>query len=214
MIISKPKTSWFLKIWYGLAAVTLLFCLWSFFFALGANSPVTAKKAACISNLKQISTATLIYASDNSDTLPLFYTFDGADQGSKFKSLIISYVNHSDSQYDLFKCPSFEHPNDKSIRVPGPEGILGRMSYVHCLSLRGIIPKFSTGSRTLTLYGLDYPANIHYMRDPICGFGPTKDKDGNSYPGVLNSPHGGGFNIANLDGHVKCKTPVDINTDL
>ena len=215
MNTSKPKKSWVARLAIGATVVFIVCCLGLIIFPFNVTSKAIAKNTACISNLKQIDTAILIYASDHNDALPPFYTFEGADQGNRFKAVVSSYRKSSSLKHDYqFQCPSFEHPNDDSVRMPGPEGVLGSLSYVHCLSLRGIIPGFSTGSRILTLYGLSDPENIHYLRDPICGFGSAKDKDGTAYPGVLYSPHGEGFNMANLDGHAKYKILTELNTDL
>ena len=210
MIVSKPNRPRYVTLSYGLGIVLVVCGLGTFLFPFSVNDKASAKKTACLSNLKQIDTAVLIYASDHNDALPPFYTFDGADTGSQFQKLIKPY---SKSEY-LLICPAFDHPNDNSMRTPGSEGILGTMSYVHSLSLRGIIPGFADGTRGLTLYGLNDPEHTAYMRDPVCGFGQAKDKDGNSFSGVLNSAHGGGFNIAFLDGHVRNKTPIDIHSEL
>ena len=202
----RPPINGFRLIWQILGTLVILGFLVAVFFPVYTDGRPMSPKTGCLSNLKQISTAVAIYESDNDDLLPSDFTFDGAASQTKFMDAVYPYMKNK----GLFLCPQQQKDIKEKSATPSGEGIAGKMDYVHCLSLRGVIPEFSTGKRDLNMNKIPNPALVPYLRDCIRGYG----KDKNTKVVGFLSPHGAGFVTAYLDTHVKYKTPVDINTDL
>ncbi|MEI7987199.1 MAG: hypothetical protein WCI55_16370 [Armatimonadota bacterium] len=189
----KPKNGCFIQIVYGVVVVQILVCALYFAFPFGGHSKVDSKRAACISNLKQITLAAILYAEDNNETFPGNFTFDGQTNERKFMTDLMPY-SKSDT---IFRCLF-----DTAIYEPGdqledrPTKVLD-MTYVHTNALKRAIPNFDSGSRILKPSSIPDPASVSYLRDPIRG----------TEAGVPRSLHGveQGFNISFLDGHVKRK---------
>ncbi|MEI7987197.1 MAG: DUF1559 domain-containing protein [Armatimonadota bacterium] len=158
---------------------------------------------SCISNLKQITLANIMYSSDYDDCLPQNFSFDGPESASKFVTTIFPYLKNK---------PTYICPEDKDFSQTSQEGIPGLMSYVHCLTLRGVIPEYSTGKRRLNLSDIENPSQTPLMRDRIVGFGQYKStkhesqSDGKSH---FLSVHGGRFSLSFADGHTKSPEPID-----
>jgi prepilin-type processing-associated H-X9-DG protein len=159
-----------------------------------ANARGGSKKS-CISNLKQIDLGNIMYGSDNNDNLPPYFTFEGNENANKLTTVLKPYLKNE----MVYLCPQ-----DAVTHSEYQEGILGKMSYVHCLSLKGAIPEFSNGKRQLSLK-IPNVAEIPLFRDPIRGFG-IENKSG---PSGFLSPHGSAFIVAYLDGHVKARKQID-----
>ena len=163
--------------------------------------------SSCLTNIKYVETCVFIYGRDNNDVFPPYYTFDGPRETQLFIDVTKPYVKDAKA----FLCHSDNDP-----KKVGPEGLPGKMSYVHCLVLKGVIPEFSKGNRSLSesdFSELD-ASKIPYLRDPIRGFGKSENSNavlGN--PGFL-SPHGGSFAIGFLDGHAKFKGSINEFTEL
>ncbi len=168
----------------------------------GGGSP----KSSCISNLKQLGTATAIYASDNDDAIPANYSFDGVESQTKYMDAIFPYTKNK----QILLCPQEQRNILEKGTTPTEEGIPGKMDFVHCLTLRGVIPNFSENKRFLNLSKLMDQSKVPYLRDPIRGYGTAKD---NKDIGFL-SPHGGGFVTVYLDTHAKYVKNPNINSDL
>ena len=189
----KPKNGCGIQLVYGVVVLQILVCALYFAFPFGGHSKIDSKRAVCISNLKQITLAGILYAEDNNETFPGNFTFDGQTNERKFMSDLMQYTK---SEY-VFRCPF-----DTAIYEPGdhledwPTKVLD-MTYVHTNALKKSIPNFDRGSRILKPSTDPDPASVSYLRDPIRG---TK-------VGIPQSLHGDdqGFNISFLDGHVKRK---------
>ncbi len=167
-------------------------------------------RSACLSNVKQLSTATAIYESDNNGALPHYYSFDGAESQGKFIEVMSNYIMNKQE----LLCHQEQSNVKKDGSTPGQEGLPGVMDYVHCLSLRGVIPDFANGSRLLETKGVEDPAKVTYLRDPIRGYGTiTVGTQKMKQQGFL-SPHPNGFNVGYLDGHAKFSAPINEFSEL
>jgi prepilin-type processing-associated H-X9-DG protein len=153
----------------------------------------------CGTHLKSVVLANIMYTGDNNDSLSPFYTFDGPESAQMYVTSLHSYLKND----DFYRCP-----DDKSSPQLNQEGIPGKISYVHCLSIRGVIPEFSTGKRILNLNLVDKPSEIPFMRDPIRGYGKDDSDAKTSAPNFL-SPHGTRFIIGYLDGHTRSRAPIN-----
>jgi len=189
----KPKNGCGIQMVYGVVVLQILLCALYFAFPFGGHSKVDSKRVACISNLKQITLAAILYAEDNNETFPGNFTFDGQTKERKFMSDLKQYTK---SDF-VFRCPF-----DTARYEPGdqledwPTKVLD-MTYVHTNALKRAIPNFDSGSRILKPSSIPEPEKVSYLRDPIRG----------TEAGVPRSLHGveQGFNIGYLDGHVKRK---------
>ena len=160
-------------------------------------------KSRCISNSKQVILSMIMYASDCDDLAPPDFTFDSAKNGERLMADLMPYCK----QPEIFLCPQEIKKKGGTINQ---EGIAGKIDYVHCLSLRGVIPDFSTGKRLLKLTSVKNPEVVPYMRDPIRGYGTSKGVSGKA----ILSPHGSGFVVSFIDGHVKFRDPIALNLEL
>ena len=192
--VEKKKLGWLAKSFLGIAVLFPLCCLSTFFWPFGYSGKDDAKRSYCQSNLHQILIGCQIYASDNNDAFPPFYTFEGTPSAAKFRDSIRNYLKND----EVYLCPS-DHsvwaPPDSvsTFRKPLP----GAMSHVHSYSLQGVIPEYSAGKRMIKVSQIGSPETTVYMRDPIF-----------SGPDGPYSFHGKGIMIGYLDGHVKYRTPV------
>jgi hypothetical protein len=152
-------------------------------------------------------TGTLMYTSDNDDNLPIQYTFDGPEKANEFIDATFPYLKN----YQILVCSMNAEALKAAMepaRLPGQKHF---MSYVHCLSLKGFIPEFSTGKRVLTMPSAEDAAKVAYLREPIASYGnPAGDQPG---PAFL-SAHQQFPIVSFLDGHVKSKDPLDLNKTL
>ncbi len=170
-----------------------------------SRSGYRPNRSICINRLKNLSLATLMYADDNNESLPPYYTFDGPGATQKLIDVTLVYSKNKDK--DIYLCPL----DDKTIQ-PNQEGLADKMSYVNSLALRGIIPKFSTGNRVLRQSDVENVATTPLLRDPIRGYGLPESinsqppQDGKSH---FKSPHNFLFNLSFLDGHAKSKSTID-----
>ncbi|MBI1333092.1 MAG: hypothetical protein GC165_09455 [Armatimonadetes bacterium] len=169
---------------------------------------------SCISQVKQLSLAMLMYADDNNHCAPDAYTFDlpanwdtlsDADKdrlhpSRRLKSQLLVYAKNENT----FLCPADKNPPTGNV-----EGLAGVMSYVNPLNLRGYVTDFSNGGRVLYTNGIENPASVAYVRDPVRGSGKTKDEKP-----ALFSPHAEIFVIGYLDGHVKADKVLDVSHHL
>lgn len=166
--------------------------------------PTGHRRPSCLSHLKQVAISNILYAGDFDDNLPPYYTFDlpknwdslspSQRQSAHPGHLLIEALYPYSKNRDIFLCPQDMNPP----QLPGAEGIPGELSYVHSLSLRGLIPGYDKGRRVLDMAKVAKPDSQVLMRDPIRG---TNDKG-------LVSPHEGGFTCSYLDGHTKFQTEL------
>jgi prepilin-type processing-associated H-X9-DG protein len=160
--------------------------------------------------MKQTLMSALIYSSDNDDGFPPFFTFESEKSRDSYLTVTFPYSKNK----DIAVCPTDRYPDRELEFKPGMEGDPKIMSYVHSQSLKGLIPNYSSGNRLLAEKNIEHPADSPYLRDPIRGFGTfSPDSTGREVSGFL-SPHRGVFTIGFLDGHVKGKSPLSVNSYL
>lgn len=194
-----PKLGWFAKSLLGLAVLFPL-CICGLFFGWPTGGGKEAsKKSSCQSNLKQIISGAQIYASDNNDAMPPFYSFEGTEPATRFRGALNPYLK-SDEVYLCLLDDTVWGPGDE--RGQMRKAMPGAMSHVHPYSLKWVVPDFLAGNRILKESDIKAPEKTPYMRDPL-RFGP----DG------AYSYHGKGIMTGYLDGHVRYKIPVDDKAD-
>jgi len=179
--------------------VGIIGCFFLIFFAPGTGEKGAARRAACLSNVKQITSAAALYADDNNDCLPPHFTFDGPAEAGLFVASLGPnlYKDRLRGWEGVFVCP-YDFPSFRNgTSVTGEQTIPGKMSYVHCNSLKKIIPDFGGGKRILNVTAVANPETTAFIRDPI----RLTDN------GVPHSAHDTStdFTFGFLDGHAKRK---------
>jgi prepilin-type processing-associated H-X9-DG protein len=192
--VEKQKFGCLAKSLLGIGVLFVLFCFGIFGWPFGPSQKDMAKQYSCLSGVRQIIGGCEIYASDNDDAFPPYYTFEGTQPATNFRDSVRNYLKN-DEVYVCPSDPSVWAPPDSvgTFRKPLP----GAMSHVHSNSLQGVIPEYSAGKRVIKVSQIGSPETTVYMRDPIF-----------SGPDGAYSFHGKGIMIGYLDGHVKYRTPV------
>lgn len=200
--------TWKKWIWWIAFAFVLLVCGLCLFPINDQRSP--AILATCLSNIRQQVFALQIYAADSNDYLPPYYSFDGTTASESYMHTLEPYTKvRPGDQYSIYACPAIHFNLNQNPKIKPIETVSERFGYAHCESLKGIIPDFAKGKRSIDLgVTLDDPANIPYLRDVLAA-----DTSKGTHQGIL-SPHIMSFNIGYLDGHAHRKKPIEINTDL
>lgn len=134
-----------------------------------------------------------MYASDENDACPPYFTFDRTDNTRKFYGALQPYVKNKSLQL----CPFDTKTTEEDFEKFGFEGIRGFSSYVHCLELRLHIPGFGYGMRNLRFGQLSSPATVGFLRDPIRS--TVKERS----QAIYRSPQESGFSVGFADGHAK-----------
>ena len=138
-----------------LVVIAIIAILAAILFPVFAQAKVAANKAVCLSNLKQIGTATLLYSNDADDMYPLGYGFD-TPSGKWLWSLpvalegvtqpdLLCHFGHSLRPYGL---------NAKLVETPGAP---------LTTSLRSVTSKIGSG---ITYNGLLHSISQTYVASP------------------------------------------------
>jgi hypothetical protein len=160
----------------------------------------------CLSQLKQLGTAIQMYEADHDGGLPIRFTFNGPKETDEFIDATQPYLRN----YQTIICPAdFDAWNAASSPQSHSEE-KHLMSYVHCTSLKGLIPEYDQGNRFFCPSNSDIDlAKSAYMREPIVSFGnPEGDQPGPAYLSL----HRKYPIVSFLDGHVSGKTPLGLGT--
>lgn len=201
----RQEINWFRATWQVIGVLFLVAVFVAIFFPFYSGGH-SGPRTACLSNLKQVSLATLIYEADYDDYLPPYYTFDGKDSEKKFTESIFPYCKNR----DIFFCVELKGKWPNSRKVKALEGDNETFGYVHFSSLQGIIPDYATGKRMLlTSSKVIDPATTRYLRDPLA----TKSKK-EKEAALYYSPHGPRFNTTFFDGHAKALPVTNTERDL
>jgi prepilin-type N-terminal cleavage/methylation domain-containing protein/prepilin-type processing-associated H-X9-DG protein len=187
-----------------LVVIAIISILAAILFPVFAQAREKARQTSCSSNLKQIALATLMYAQDYDDTLPLYsyntltYWVGGRDAVGqpldKTRGLIYPYIKNGDVQ----KCPSY---------VGGSH--LGGLGY----GINRLIVLTGLMNDPAPLAALSHPTDTLLLGDAGIKDFPTVGEVGETilldppsawagYPSV-DFRHTGFVNLAYVDGHAK-----------
>jgi prepilin-type processing-associated H-X9-DG protein len=162
-------------------------------------TPTHGYRPSCLTHMKQTLLGAIMYQSDADDKLPPYFTFDGSEATKKYMTATMPYLKNE----QIFLCPQ-----DKGYPTKSEASPYEKMSYVHPLALKGNIPNFGKGNRTVIATEIIQSLETTtYLRDPV-RFDPKEDNK------QLRSPHGEKFNVGYLDGHAKAREHLSVNTDL
>lgn len=163
----------------GLVALALLFPVF-------ASSGPHNHRPVCISNLKQLATVQLIYAADESDTLPPYYSFDGPGARRAFVEATYPYAKNS----TIYACPM--SPEGKS-NLEASKPALGYEHFVLILRERG-------RNGLLELVEVEEPSQTAWMHDPIV---KLEVKGDGEHVETHHSTGKSGFFVSFFDGHAR-----------
>jgi len=140
----------------------------------------------CISKIKQLSVAQLIYAADESDTLPPYYSFDGPDSKRAFVEAIDPYAKNA----MIYACP--KSPAGKSA-IGESNPVLGYEHFVLILRERG-------RNGLIELVEVAEPTRTAWMHDPIV---KLEFKSDGEHIETYHGPGKSGFFVSFFDGHAR-----------
>ena len=196
-----------------LVVIAIISILAATLFPVFARARENARRASCLSNLKQIGLGVMMYVQDYDETYPLSYNFT---TGIYWHAAVQPYVKSQ----QVFNCPS-----SGSTVLSGTNGFYGANEYVITIpASASAIPAPRTLSRiqsVSTIYMImDFGSYHAQHSDAITGSGwqylPGMGDAGESCAGVTTTTtftgrhddcqsgrHFGGVNMAFADGHSK-----------
>jgi len=190
-----------------LVVIAIIAILAAILFPVFARAREAAKRSACLSNLKQLAMATMCYAQDYDEILPV-----GATQGNSLLNVVQAvqpYIKNSQIMY----CPSISGlvPYDATLGPSAANWSQGNIGYYYW-SMYGI---HSNTGPFLTRHP---PRQLTLSSDP--GLWMWSDVFGAFFwnqgaPFLHGMPKWSFTNVAFMDGHVKAMSgrPVDIFVD-
>jgi prepilin-type N-terminal cleavage/methylation domain-containing protein len=150
-----------------LVVIAIIAILAAILFPVFAQAKNAAKKTASLSNMRQVSTATMLYMGDYDDITPPIFWFNPADvsiptsQGFFYYPLLILPYTKNE---EIFLCPN-DRADDPSVADPAGRGRFNRQSeYRYYLMganpsygynfryLNTLTPGPTLGGRTLSIY--------------------------------------------------------------
>ena len=150
------------------------------------SSRPVAGKVRCLSNLKQVTTAQMIYAADWDDAIGAYYTFDGAMGQLRFYEANLPYLKHP----EVFLCPesavsrSDQSNSGKHVEFEHFPLILRQVGKDGIIHLDKIVS----------------PEKVAWMHDPILIFSKVSNGEEveTNHKKAINS-----MNASFFDGHAK-----------
>jgi prepilin-type N-terminal cleavage/methylation domain-containing protein/prepilin-type processing-associated H-X9-DG protein len=213
-----------------LVVIAIIAILAAILFPVFARARENARRASCMSNLKQIGLATMMYVQDYDERYPLgivgdnpissptflsgsayctgmpcnlFTVSDGHNSGGKYVSWMDLLQPYTKST-QVFVCPSQPNPTyggyGYSLYINNLKGAYNGTAYVPVNQ-----SQLNNVSQTVMMMDCNYPYCVY--ADPVqTSFVPLTN--------AADSPHLDGYNMAFADGHVKWlnkNNPIGLN---
>lgn len=222
-----------------LVVIAIIAILAAILFPVFAQAKEAAKKAACLSNVRQIGLASMMYIMDYDDVYPQVKATttsqpqiddaDGSieepDLGSVF-TWLIPYIQRSDATDEamirqrLYVCPSDPNPNDPScpttVNPGGPQvnSYLINGFFVWGLSESQVQHVSNTlyfaERRSVPVNGVPQYCDDIYHSWWNTSNPVAPENDMDPHAGAISDRHSGGCNYAFSDGHAGYKKPSQI----
>ena len=203
-----------------LVVIAIIAILAAILFPVFARARENARRASCMSNLKQIALGFAQYTQDYDEKLPLWFAnLDGSattdftatttnagqpgyDQG--WAELIQPYLKST----QIFQCPS-----ESGGPAPAGSNSTGYSDYMY----NGDISSYNSGTTSgLSLAAMNYPSNTVLNTDSMSNY--SAQISGNDYAWAAPyamayyTRHLDGANISFVDGHVKWLKPQNVSS--
>lgn len=186
-----------------LVVIAIIAILAAILFPVFAQAREKARGAACLSNVRQLGTATMMYAQDYDEVLPLIR------RERSWTYTMQPYIK----SFALLRCASdistnwSKNPADSNIQYPAAQRVT---SY----AVNGLLSPEVTTNDTTTLAGISKPSSVIYIAESAKNFTenyyhahvwPTRHwLAASNLPDDINSvAHNNGFTAGYLDGHAK-----------
>ena len=195
-----------------LVVIAIIAILAAILFPVFARARESARKASCMSNLKQIGLAALQYSQDYDErVMPLGYIYGGktyywwgsvkAGVLNESESMLQPYMKNTQIQ----ACPSFDNT---SRTVIGLTGYAYNDTYLH--------PSWFAGSPSASLAEIQEPARTVMLADSArISFMDGKTLEANTFLtppsqdyAAFHARHNETGNVLWCDGHVKARKPL------
>ncbi len=203
-----------------LVVIAIIAILAAILFPVFAQARAAARRASCLSNLKQLGTATMMYVQDYDETYPIVYNGGGSCSHAEWP-LLFPYIKNM----NVFSCPDGGQTGGNS------PGCLSTISGIPVMpanfrthygynwgpliyaggGLHGPVQTASNGvsfQSGVSAAAISAPADTFVYADSYDTYRPTMGLDWllDSYNGGQSQSgmrHGGKFNVAFADGHAK-----------
>ncbi len=206
-----------------LVVIAIIAILAAILFPVFARAREKARQTSCLSNMKQIGTAVMMYAQDYDEMMPSFHITPWGSNARLFGhyDLIGPYTMNE----QVFVCPSFHYrTNGHRTDLPSGEGFYRqyiKSSYAtqrassvgHVNTPMGLPPtslaEIQRPAETIVLFESTYrqphwPFDLGFDNDT---FEPLEMQD-DGRVGYMRYPHNRQMNIAYADGHAKSSPQI------
>jgi prepilin-type N-terminal cleavage/methylation domain-containing protein/prepilin-type processing-associated H-X9-DG protein len=204
-----------------LVVIAIIAILAAILFPVFAQAREKARQTSCLSNCKQVATATLMYVQDYDETFPISF-YPGNNGGAVCSATFYHGVAPYQKNSQIMRCPS----NPQALDLLQARAMLGLpeicpapgniqfLSYVFNFSLieegQNNAFFFGGGDAPTTLAEVEFPVETSIVYDGALLF------LGNGGCGLLDSPidarHSGMVNANFVDGHAKVVKARPVNT--
>lgn len=200
-----------------LVVIAIIAILAAILFPVFAKAREKARQSSCLSNVKQIMIATMSYAQDYDETLPIVYTDPANDSFGvgdySWRCAILPYAKNG----QIFQCPSKKNSTNAFSSYPdgtpigtatGPQLAGYAMTTVHWAVANADPSGMSLGS-------IEYPASMVFLAEIDGGGVNFSNTDGLAAHGFIYGDAGGkrhndGCNWGFIDGHAKWYKPAGV----
>lgn len=206
-----------------LVVIAIIIILSAILFPVFARARENARRASCMSNLKQLGLGVMMYSQDYDDHVPSAYQYEvpgNTNYLNSWMQLIMPYTKSA----QLCVCPSWQQASKYSDNGPNKEIPIPFESYTAVANVTGFVGTYSRilsqyTQPSWTIYALDagfcnasgayFPCAGFYWGGDYYDVG-TESANASSYATSFNrssanntSIHFDGNNVLFLDGHVK-----------
>lgn len=181
-----------------LVVIAIIAILAAILFPVFSRAREKARQVSCLSNIRQIMTAELMYVGDYDETLPFAASFSPTWQCWTYFELLEPYTKNT----QIYMCPS-DSVGAVDLRMigagrysygPNTKWVANNTRYVHGVPAMGYL--------SATLADIEYPAEMPLLAD--AGGVAYSDLTSTVEPA---GRHNGGANVGYADGHAKWLPP-------
>lgn len=201
-----------------LVVIAIIAILAAILFPVFAQARDKARQASCLSNLKQIGTAMMMYVQDYEETYPLVY-FPGTNPFQRWQEVIDPYIkggigtNLSTPQAlaqrkGVYLCPNYDTSYPKAECRHGQANQIGTQPF-RSYSPNVAVLQFPTGANqnTTSLAQIEFPASLVLVGENggVRDYIYRDDLPDSEFCGYMMARrrHAGGANFMLADGHCK-----------